>query len=52
MRIYEDFNTALDEIKRDLAEMGITIHPQTMQDKYVADDEIIPPQNYKIMFIL
>jgi len=39
MRIYEDFNTALDEIKRDLAEMGITIHPQTMQDKYVADDD-------------
>jgi thymidylate synthase len=38
MRIYTDFNTALNEIKRDLAEMGIDVHPQTMQDKVVADD--------------
>jgi thymidylate synthase len=38
MRIYQNFNIAMNEIKRDLAEMGINVHPQTMQDKYVADD--------------
>lgn len=37
-RIYVNFAEALDEIKRDLAEMGIDIHPQTMQDKFVGDD--------------
>lgn len=39
MRIYKDFSDALNEIKRDLAEMGIDVHPQTMQDKFVGDDE-------------
>ena len=38
MRIFSNFGDALDEIRRDLAEMGIEIHPQTMQDKYVADN--------------
>ena len=38
MRIFSNFSEALNEIKRDLAEMGIEVHPQTMQDKYVADD--------------
>lgn len=38
MRFYKDFEEALNEIKRDLAELSIRVHPQTMQDKYVADD--------------
>lgn len=38
MRIFSDFAEALNEIKRDLAEMGITVHPQTMQDKFVGDN--------------
>lgn len=38
MRIYQNFPEAINEIKRDLAEMGILVHPQTMQDKYVADN--------------
>ena len=38
MRIYKDFPEALNEIKRDISEMGIRIHPKTYQDKYVADD--------------
>lgn len=35
MRIFSNFTEALNEIKRDLAEMGIEVHPETMQDKYV-----------------
>lgn len=38
MRIFSNFKEALNEIKRDLAEMGIEVHPQTMQDKYVGDN--------------
>lgn len=38
MRFYKDFKEALSEIKRDLAEMGIEVHPKTYQDKYIADD--------------
>lgn len=38
MRIFVNFEEALNEIKRDLAEMGTEVHPQTMQDKYVAED--------------
>lgn len=37
MRIYKNFTEALGEIKRDLAEMGILVHTQTMQDKIIAD---------------
>jgi thymidylate synthase len=39
MRFYQNFGEAVNEIRRDLAEMGIEVHPQTMQDKYVADDD-------------
>ena len=39
MRIYRNFTEALSEIKRDLAEMGINIHTQTYQDKYIGDKE-------------
>lgn len=37
-RIYETFPDALNELKRDIAELGTRVHPQTMQDKQVADD--------------
>lgn len=49
MRIYKTFGEAVNEIKRDLAEMGITVHPQTMQDKDVSQDknyETMELQNY------
>lgn len=35
MRIFQNFEEALGEIRRDLAEMGLEVHPQTMQDKVV-----------------
>lgn len=49
MRIYCEANEAFEEIKRDLAEMGIWVHPKTMQDKNVegnADYETTELQNY------
>lgn len=49
MRIYKNFTEALGEIKRDLAEMGILVHTQTMQDKVIADNpefETLEVQNY------
>lgn len=39
MRIYMNALEAIEEIKRDLAEMGIEVRPQTMQDKYIAGQE-------------
>lgn len=33
MRVYNNFKEALSEIKRDVAEMGISVTTQTMQDK-------------------
>jgi len=39
MRIYTNALEAVKEVERDLWEMGISVHPQTMQDKDVADDE-------------
>lgn len=39
MRIYMNWNEAYEEIKRDLAEMGIDVYPKTMQDKYVEGNE-------------
>lgn len=38
-RLFKDFPEAQNEIRRDLAELGITIHPETMQDIYVADND-------------
>lgn len=38
MRFYSNFKDANNEIRRDLAELGISVHPQTMQDKDIADD--------------
>lgn len=49
MRIYKNFREALSEITRDLAEMGIRVHPATYQDKNVKDDpdfETLEIQNY------
>ena len=39
MRIFVDGLEAAKEIERDLFEMGIENHPQTMQDKEVKDDD-------------
>ncbi len=52
MRFYVGFGEAVDEIKRELAEMGIRVQPQTMQDKIVADDSAyntMELQNYMYM---
>lgn len=38
MRIYQDFKEGLNEIKRDLAEMGIEYQSQSYQDKDVSKD--------------
>lgn len=38
-RIYSTFPEAQNEIARDLAELGVTVQPETMQDKDVHDDE-------------
>ena len=38
MRIYTNFKEAVNEVRRDLKEMGIRVHPKTYQDKYVAND--------------
>lgn len=35
MRIFLDFKQAFNEIRRDLAEMGIDVHTKTMQDKNI-----------------
>ena len=52
MRIFTDFKEAIPEIKRDLAEMGIKIHTETYQDKYIKDDpnmETLEIQNYSYL---
>lgn len=49
MRIYTNFKEAVKEVERDLWEMGIRVHPQTMQDKEVANDpdyETVELQGY------
>lgn len=38
MRIYNDFKLAMSEIKRDIVEMGIRVHPHTWQDRDVEND--------------
>ena len=39
MRIYMNWKEAYEEVKRDLAEMGIIVHPKSMQDKVVEGNE-------------
>lgn len=49
MRIYTNAQEMVEEVKRDLAEMGIVVRPATMQDKYVRgnpDYETKELQNY------
>ena len=38
MRIFSNPLEAVKEVERDLWEMGIVVHPQTMQDKDIKDD--------------
>ena len=38
MRFYINASEMYEEVKRDLAEMGIEVHPKTMQDKNVEGD--------------
>lgn len=38
MRNYRDFIEARNEIRRDLAELGVSVHTATYQDKDIADD--------------
>ena len=52
MRIFRQFPEALGEIKRELKEMGIKCHSQTVQDQYVGDDPAFASlelQNYAYM---
>lgn len=49
MRIFMDWNEAYEEVKRDLAEMGILVKPKTMQDKNIEgmeEYETMELQNY------
>lgn len=49
MRIYKDFREATNEIRRDLAEMGILVHPHSYQDVDVRgnqDFDTLELQNY------
>lgn len=39
MRYYQNASEMYNEVRRDLAEMGITTHPKTMQDKNVEGNE-------------
>lgn len=39
MRIYVDWHECYEEVKRDLAEMGILVKPKTMQDKVIENNE-------------
>ena len=49
MRLYTNAKETFEEIKRDLAEMGIWVRPKTMQDKVIegnSDYETTELQNY------
>ena len=53
-RIYENTKEALNEIERDIMEMGIIVHPFTMQNKNVKDDEnysTLELQNYSFTIL-
>jgi len=39
MRIYMNWKECYEEVKRDLAEMGISVYPKSMQDKIVEGNE-------------
>lgn len=49
MRIYTNWNECYEEVKRDLAEMGVLVKPKSMQDKVIEgneDFETMELQNY------
>jgi thymidylate synthase len=53
-RIYMDCNEAINEIERDIAEMGIIVHPHSMQNKIVKDDDnfsTLEVQNYSFTIL-
>ena len=53
-RIFESTNEALNEIERDIMEMGIKVHTATMQNKVVKDDDsfsTIEVQNYSFTIL-
>ncbi len=49
MRIYKNFREANNELRRDVAELGILVHPQTMQDKDIANDPEFLTREYPNM---
>jgi len=53
-RIFENSKEALNEIERDIMEMGITVHPHTMQNKDVKDNpnyDTLEVQNYSFTIL-
>lgn len=48
-RIFKDMNEAINEIERDISEMGILVHPHSFQNKNVKDNpdfDTMEVQNY------
>lgn len=53
-RIYANCKEAINEIERDIHEMGITVHPHTMQNKVVKDNAAFSTkevQNYSFTIL-
>ncbi len=53
-RIFENMKEAVNEIERDISEMGIIVHPHTMQNKVVKDDDnysTMEVQNYSFSIL-
>jgi len=53
-RIFENPKEAINEIERDIMEMGIVVHPHTMQNKDVKDDDnysTLEVQNYSFTIL-
>ena len=53
-RIFENMTEALNEIERDIMEMGIQVWPRSMQNKDVRNDEnfsTLEVQNYSFSIL-
>ena len=53
-RIFKDMKEAINEIERDIYEMGISVHPHTMQNKIVKGDDrfsTMEVQNYSFSIL-
>jgi len=53
-RIFENMKEAINEIERDIMEMGIKVHTATMQNKVIKDDEsfsTMEVQNYSFSIL-